>query len=170
MKREELNKIIKLHLKWLKNDSNGIQANLIGDNLSDADLRGANLHSANLSDANLSGANLSGANLSDANLINADLRGANLSDADLRGANLNWVNWHEARGLKVYVAGLQSSRENAQLVYIPSLDVTTTGCWQDTWEATKKRVADVYKDKDEKIYHNYQLAFKYIEDQMEADK
>jgi len=140
-------------------------ANLSNANLSDADLSDANLINANLRSVNLSGANFRGADLSDADLENSILYGVNLSDA-----TLNWVNWHEAKGIDVYVAGLQSSRHNAQLTYIPSLDVATTGCWQNTWEATKKRVKDVYKESDPKIYRKYLLAFRYIEGQIVEDK
>ena len=198
MTQEELNNIIKLHQNWINGEEDGARADLSDADLSDANLSViylndanlyntnlrnsnlrkadlsytylsyANLSDANLSYANLSDANLSYANLSDANLSDANLSGANLTNTNLTNTTLNWVNWHEAYGLKVYVAGLQSSRENAQLVYIPSLDIATTGCWQDTWEATKKRVASVY-DEDDPIYKKYQLAFNYIEAQMKLD-
>jgi len=163
MKQEELDNIIKLHNKWLKDEEGGEKANLRG-----AELEYANLEYANLCNANLRGADLRGAYLNYANLCNANLCNANLRGAHLKYADLNWVNWRETHGLKVYVAGLQSSRENAQLAYIPSLDIATTGCWQDTWEATKKRVASVY-DEDDPIYKKYQLAFNYIEAQMKLD-
>jgi uncharacterized protein YjbI with pentapeptide repeats len=68
------------------------RANLIGADLSRADLIGANLIGADLSRANLIGANLIGANLSRANLIGANLSRANLSGANLSGANLVWTN------------------------------------------------------------------------------
>lgn len=87
----------------------------------------------------------------------------------MRGADLRWVSWREAQGIKVYVAGLQSSRENAQLVYIPSFDVATTGCFQDTWENLKKRVEEVYKKDNPLIYEKYQVAIKFIEEQMKLD-
>ena len=61
--KEELTEILKKHVEWLKDISNGLRANL-----SDADLRGANLRGANLRCANLRGANLRGANLIGANL------------------------------------------------------------------------------------------------------
>jgi uncharacterized protein YjbI with pentapeptide repeats len=73
-----------------------IGADLSGANLIEADLSGANLIGANLIGANLIGANLSGANLdkanfNGANLIGANLGGANLSGADLGGTNLSWA-------------------------------------------------------------------------------
>ena len=97
MLKQELQKIIKNHKKWLNNEPSGNRANLSGVDLSGADLRGADLSGANLSGANLSRAdlrwaNLSGADLSRANLRMADLRGANLSGADLSGADLSRAN------------------------------------------------------------------------------
>lgn len=151
-------------------NANLIDANLSDANLSFANLSGANLSSANLSFANLSGASLRGASLRGASLSDANLRGASLRGANLIGAKINWVNWHEANGLLVYSAQLQSSRPNAQLTYIPSLDVATTGCWQDTWQATKDRVDEVYGGNDQRIHQAYQLAFDYIETQMKLDK
>lgn len=164
MKQKELDKIIALHEKWVVDNHDGKRADLSGADLFRSDLSDAILFDANLSNADLRGADLSGADLRDVNLSDADLSFANLSET-----TLNWVNWHEAKGIDVYVAGLQSSRYNAQLTYIPSLDVATTGCWQNTWEATKKRVKDVYKKNDSKIYRKYQLAFQYIEAQMIED-
>ena len=176
----DIDKTLELHKKWLENDDKGVRADLHGADLhgadlwgadlQGADLHGADLHGADLQGADLQGADLYGADLRNADLGGADLQGADLGGADLHGAHLNWVNWHECLGIEVYVAGLQSSRPNAQLVYIPKLDVATTGCWQDTWEDTKQRVAEVYKDYNKNIYEKYQLAFDYIEAQVKMDK
>ena len=73
MNKEELNKILKLHRKWLNDEEGGVKADLSDANLSDANLSGANLKWADLSGAYLSGANLSGANLSGANLSGANI-------------------------------------------------------------------------------------------------
>ena len=113
MKKEDLQKILRLHGVWVRGDggvcANLSGANLIGAILSDAILSGANLSGAILSDADLSGANLRGADLSDANLsganlIGANLSGANLSCANLRGANLRgaimWSTIGNGRELK----------------------------------------------------------------------
>ena len=159
MTRAELDKSLELHQKWLDNYPGGRRLHLYDVDLHDVDLHDTNLSNANLYDTNLSGADLSGANL----------HGADLSGVNLHGANLVWVNWHEAKGLKIYEAQLNSSRENAQLVYIPSFDVATTGCWQGSWKDTKERVDKVYKNTDAAIYKKYQLAFKYIEEQIDAD-
>ena len=58
MTREELEKVVCLHNKWLNNEQNGERANLSG-----ADLRGANLYGADLRGANLYGADLREADL-----------------------------------------------------------------------------------------------------------
>jgi hypothetical protein len=58
MNRQELDKILELHKKWLNNKPEGIRANLSGANLSGANLSGANLFRADLSGANLSGVDL----------------------------------------------------------------------------------------------------------------
>ena len=75
MQKEELERILELHKKWLNDEEGGVRADL---------------SYADLSYADLSGANLSGANLSGADLSGADLRGADLRGADLRGANLDY--------------------------------------------------------------------------------
>ena len=65
MTQNELDKILKLHEKWLYGEKDGRRANLID----------ANLTGANLSYANLTSANLSYAYLTDANLTSANLKG-----------------------------------------------------------------------------------------------
>ena len=79
MTREELEKVLKNHQHWLREDVEGWQN--MRAILRGADLRGANLGGANLREADLRGADLGGANLGGANL-----RGANLWRANLRGA------------------------------------------------------------------------------------
>ena len=107
MTREEIEKVLDLHKKWLideedvegkKADLRGANlrsANLNGANLSGADLRWADLREADLRGADLSGANLRGADLREADLNGADLNGANLRGADLRRANLRRANLSE---------------------------------------------------------------------------
>ena len=92
MKQEELQKILKLHEKWLNGEDGGVDADLRYADLRVADLHGVNLSTVNLSGANLRGADLCGADLSYANLSTVNLRGANLSYADLSGANLSGAN------------------------------------------------------------------------------
>ena len=93
--KEELNKILREHELWLKNEG-GKRADLSNVDLSNANLSNADLSNADLSYADLSYAKLIGADLSYANLENADLRYTNLQDAnlvraDLRRANLEYV-------------------------------------------------------------------------------
>jgi hypothetical protein len=77
-----------------------VGASLEGANLDRADLAGAFLDAAalggaNLNDADLAGAFLNGAALRAANLHGADLAGANLTGADLTGANLTGAVWSD---------------------------------------------------------------------------
>ena len=90
MTKEELDKVLESHKKWLDGDKAGKRAVLLGANLLGANLRGANLRGANLRGANLRGADLRGADLIYANLRGANLNGADLLDADLRGANIDY--------------------------------------------------------------------------------
>jgi len=70
---KKIQNVLNLHKLWLKNDKEGLCANLSDANLKSANLRDADLSNADLSNADLSFADLSFANLSDANLKNADL-------------------------------------------------------------------------------------------------
>ena len=93
MTQNELDKILKLHEKWLYEEKDGRRADLSYTNLTDANLTSANLTGADLSyanliDANLTSANLTGVNLSYANLTGANLVNANLTSANLTGAKL----------------------------------------------------------------------------------
>lgn len=116
MTPEKLAEIIRLHLKWLRNEEGGVcarmqRADFRGTDLSGALLRGADLSGALFSDVNLAGADFSGANLSGAGLRGTNLKlanfaGANLQDAtfmcanvtcaNLRGANLRGANLRNA--------------------------------------------------------------------------
>ncbi len=78
MNREELEEIIKKHIKWVRNEKGGEQANLWGANLRGANLRGANLREADLREADLREANLWGANLRGANLLKKIIQLPNL--------------------------------------------------------------------------------------------
>ena len=103
--KEELDKIIYNHKKWLQSDgAEGERANLSS----------ADLSSADLSYANLSSADLSYADLSYADLRSADLRSANLSSANLISADLDYSAfplW--CGGLNVHIDDKQAT----QLLY-----------------------------------------------------
>lgn len=90
----DLLKIIGLDPKQDLAFSDASEADLRGENYSNANLEGCLLISAKLENANFSGANLRYADLSNASLRFANLSGADLShallrDADISGANLN---------------------------------------------------------------------------------
>ena len=124
MTKEKLKEIISRHAAWLREEDDGVRANLC-----DADLRGANLCGADLRYANLRGANLC-----DANLRGANLRDANLCDADLRGANLCGALGGNSR--------IQSLQIHPYRIIVLDKDTAWGGC-------TKKSVADwlAYKGK-----------------------
>lgn len=89
----KLNKILKLHEKWLRGERGGKCADLRGQDLRCLDLCGANLKYAKLDYADLRYACLDTADLSYANLefVKADhasLDNVNLYQANLRGADL----------------------------------------------------------------------------------
>ena len=102
------------------------RANLAGQYLIHADLRGADLKSALLLFANLSGADLRSADLTDANLRGANLTEVDLSGADLAGVNLTGAtmsltilsgcrNLHKAVGLEEVVHPGPSELDSATL-------------------------------------------------------
>ena len=110
MTQEELNKIVKQHQHWLKEDCDGwedMRAYLRGADLNGVDLSGVDLSMAYLSGTNLSGTNLSGANLYMANLSGADLYRANLYMANLSMANLSGADLSGA-----YLSGADLYRTN----------------------------------------------------------
>jgi uncharacterized protein YjbI with pentapeptide repeats len=127
MTKQDIDKIIDLHKKWLAGKSDGEYAdlrhadlrhadlsgvNLSGANLSGADLRRADLRHADLRHADLSGVNLSGANLSGADLRRADLRHADLSGVNLSGANLSGADLRRADLRHADLSGVNLSGAN----------------------------------------------------------
>ena len=100
MTREEIEKVLDSHRKWINEEDGGERANLREADLREADLHEADLHEANLSEANLRGADLSEADLRWADLHLADLRWADLRWADLRWADLRGADlrWADLRG------------------------------------------------------------------------
>ena len=73
MTKEELDKVLESHKKWLHGNCCGKRADLCGADLSGANLYGADLYGADLCGADLYGADLSGASLKDADLCDADI-------------------------------------------------------------------------------------------------
>ena len=88
MTKEELEKVLESHKKWLGRDWRGKRAVLNNEDLRATILRVANLQKAYLCGADLRDADLRDADFREANLIEADLRGADLRGANLSGANL----------------------------------------------------------------------------------
>ena len=153
---DEMTIVLAAHTLWLRRDTGGARANLIG-----ADLTDANLTGADLTDADLTGANLTGADLTDANLIGADLTGANLTGADLTRANLIRANLIGADLTDANLTGANLTRANlphriwqfgplgsrrAYLVYQcgPSIDELRAGCWTGTLAEFRARVEAVH--------------------------
>ena len=90
---------------------------LIGYNLSGANLKNviigeADLINASLRDADLSGAYLYGANLSGSDLYNADCSGADLAYVNLTGANLANANFSRADLSGIDFAGIDLTTTN----------------------------------------------------------
>ena len=190
MKKEDLEKIIESHARWIVGKNDGECADLSGANLRDADLydadlRWANLRGANLSDADLSWANLRGANLSAADLRGANLRSSNLSVADLRGANLSSANLRSANlsdanlcnaklsGAKlpktILQAGPIGSRKD-YTAYNVTDDIVQCGCWNahkgGTLEEFKERINEIYPEEKErtlKYRREYLAVIAYFE-------
>jgi len=126
MTHANLTLIVEQHEKWLRNESDGVRANLRNANLSFADLAGANLSDADLSGADLSFADLAGANLSDAIIIDAYLHGCNLTNADLTGADLRNANlsFVDLRGANLRGADLR--RANLRATDLRGVDLSGT--------------------------------------------
>ena len=183
MKQEELQKILKLHEKWLNGEDGGVKANLSDANLCYADLRGANLSGAdligadlrdanlidadlcyaNLRGANLRGANLSGADLRDANLCYADLCYADLSDADLRSANLSFALMD---GFVYQLSRIGSS--NRMTTFWADRDIVWCGCFTGTFKDWRDKIRKTYTA-DEEYRKQYEAALKYFAELAAVD-
>ena len=150
--KEELNKILENHKKWLKGNNKGKRANLRG-----ANLRGANLICADLR----------GANLGEADSYEADLRGAYLIDADLRGAKnvqfipmacpdegefIGWKKAHvEKHQVLVKLKILEDSKRSS-----------ATGRKCRTDKALVLSIFDLKENKEySEAFSNYDIDFKY---------
>ena len=102
--KEELNKILKKHEMWLRNEEGGECANL-----SYVDLRNADLTEVDLTDVTLRNANLKYANLRCADLRCANLKYANLRCADLTSANLEGVDLWNANLIDSKLVGIKTN-------------------------------------------------------------
>ena len=163
MEKKELDEMLALHLKWLKDDPGGKRADLGG-----ADLRGAYLRGAYLRGADLVGADLRG----------AYLRGADLGGADLRGADLVGAgNLNEAKNLFFPIACPEEgsftafkkaeTREGCAIVQllIPE-DAKRTSATGRKCRADKANVVKIWnldrtESKLEEVYSSHDNDFKY---------
>ena len=154
MTREEIQKVLELHRKWLNNEDGGASADLrsadlIGADLRDADLRGADLRGAKFEDtnlryANLRYANLEGADLRGADLRSANLRSANLRGADLRGADLRGANLRGAIGNNKEVKTLQLGRYNITILVGIKIHISCQCHTVERWEKfTDEEISDM---------------------------
>ena len=108
--KNEFDRIIEEHRKWLENNETGKRADLSDLDLSETDLSGMDLSYADLEGTNLMKANLAGADLSNAYLRSAALHGADLSRArldntDFSGADLTAATFDSCKGIKTKFFG-----------------------------------------------------------------
>jgi uncharacterized protein YjbI with pentapeptide repeats len=103
-----------------KSEKDFFQPDLVGADLSGADLREANLAGATLSEANLAGATLSEANLAGATLSKANLAGATLSKANVAGAYIVEADLVGADLSEANLAGATLSKTNFAGATLPS--------------------------------------------------
>jgi len=125
--QDELDKILRLHERWLMGADSGKRAIL-----QDTDLQGANLQDANLQYAYLRGVNLQGVNLCGANLQGVNLRRASLQGANLCGANLKNANFCDADLQNVNLQDFDLSRtefESADLRGAQFNQTIPHNCW-----------------------------------------
>jgi len=151
MKKEQLEKILRLHKMWLNDDNGGVRADLSGANLSGAKLSGANLSRANLWRADLSEADLSRANLWRADLSAADLSEANLSEAKL-----------SMRAFQISRIG-SSSR---MTTYMPDENEGKgkifCGCFTGTFDEWVSKIRKTYPDTNNTFRKQYEAAIIYF--------
>lgn len=145
IKQSTVNRALRLHLKWLKNEKYGKRLTIdfaisLKINWSKIDLRSANLRSA-------------------------DLRSANL-----RSANLNWASTINVRSLRVISCQLNTSDQNRNIAYYPDLNLITAGCFSGTLDELKDSVEKVHKKNNPSIYAKYQAVFTFIETVLKIEK
>ena len=155
IKQSTVNRALRLHLKWLRNEKHGKRLT-IGFAIS---------LKINWSKINLSSADLRSANLSYANLSYANLRSADLSSADL-----SWASTINVRNLRVISCQLNTSDQNRNIAYYPDLNLITAGCFFGTLDELKERVEEVHKKDNPSIYAKYQAVLTFIETVLEIEK
>ena len=144
--KTELADILNKHKLWLRNDPDGVIANLSGSDLSGSNLRGSNLRGSNLSGSNLSFSNLSGSNLSGSNLSGSNLSFSNLSGSDLSGSDLSGSNLSGSLFAYAQVSFIGHGERGRQLMAIrrnkgdaPEL---YCGCFSGNTKALREYIAN----------------------------
>ena len=140
IKQSTVNRALRLHLKWLRNEKHGKRLT-IGFAIS---------LKINWSKINLSS--------------------ANLSSADLSSADLSWVSTINVEDLRVISCQLNTSDQNRNIAYYPDLNLITAGCFSGTLNELKERVKEVHEKDDPSIYAKYQAVFTFIETVLEIEK
>ena len=171
-----LEEVLRLHEKWLKDEERGERADLSGEDLNKAILKGTNLTHANLEGADLEGAILKGTILSDAILNNVDLSHANLTHANLEGADLEGAilenckfyltNLYKCKGEFVGVENIGSRNDTTHYFY--NDDRVICGCFDGTMEEFENKVKDSY-DEDDKEYKQYIIAIRTLKELAELE-
>ena len=149
MNKEELQKILDDHKKWL-NGQGGKRADLRGADFSEADFRGAKLRGADLREADLSWTKLRGADLSEADLREADLSWTKLREADLswtklRGANFSGADLQNVTSIKrVEVSWSDHGECGRKLLAVLIADEVRyfCGCFSGTLDDLRKYISD----------------------------
>lgn len=179
MKKEELDRIIANHVKWLRGDG-GKRADLREANLAGVNLEVTNLVKSDLREANLSGANLRSADLSGACLCRVNLRKADLNFAYLHGADLRRADIHETNLEGARLEGANLPTGVYQIVGAGSCNRCTTydsindrvicGCWSDGegnhLNSFVKRIEEIYGAEGEEpnleFYQEYMAAIAFF--------
>ena len=92
MTQQELDKLIELHLLWLKNDSSGKKLNLTRKDLSELDFSSNNLCLSSLTACDIRYANFEGCNLSYCDFSNSNLMGSNFCNTCCVNASFAYCN------------------------------------------------------------------------------
>jgi uncharacterized protein YjbI with pentapeptide repeats len=105
-------------------------AQLTGSDLSNADLRGANLSDATLIGTDLESAQLQGARLQRALLRDADIESANLSGADIRDADLEGSDAESAKFIRANLSNVKfrgADLESADFLEAKAIGINLIG-------------------------------------------
>jgi uncharacterized protein YjbI with pentapeptide repeats len=125
MRDSQLSAVIEDHAVWLSSGGTaGRRADLRGQNLKFADLRGLDLSSALLSGANLERADLTGADLREAVMVGAKCDLAVLTDADLSKAVMAGASLGHADLTRAILTGANLQRVAGKLVNFSGADLT----------------------------------------------